>query len=196
MSSASSARILRKLVHPASVKRTVRDIDDLVEGKAVAAHDALDIPLVAKRRCPSHPAPLQQSTGLLPNPDLLPLTSDIVLLDRPSSVTVDIPEEELDILPHLSVPDHHSYWNFADFTTLGRPVVRVHQHAAGLTELHFVNCIVKVRVGNDLDDLIRCSANGAVALRNLSTNGWVTNCVTVLPSFVFLKYLSGFDRCL
>ena len=47
MSSVSSARILRKLVHPASVKRTVRDIDDLMDGKAVVAHDALDVERIA-----------------------------------------------------------------------------------------------------------------------------------------------------
>jgi hypothetical protein len=180
MSSASSARIFRQLVHPASVKRTVRDIDDLVEGKAVVAHDALDVPFVAKR----------------PRDEPLPPTSDIVLLDLQCSEAIGVPEAEDEELPNLSVPDHHSHWRSADFTALGRPVVRVHQHAAGLTVLHFDNCIVKVRVGIDLDDLIRCSANGAIHLRNLSTNGWVTNCFTVLPSFVFLKYLSGFDRCL
>ena len=190
MSSVSSARILRKLVHPASVKRTVRDIDDLMDGKAVVAHDALDVPFVAKRMhrfCSVKKPPACD--------ELLPLTSGIVLFDLPCPEAIVVPDAIDEEVPHLSVPDHHSHYNRADFTALGRPVVRVHQHPAGLTELHFDNCIVKVRAGIDLDDLIRCSANGAVALRNLSTNGWVTNSFTVLPSFVFLKYLSGFDRC-
>lgn len=191
MSSASSTRNLRKLIHPASVKRTVKDIDDLVDGKAVVAYDALVVPFVAKK--------MQRFCSLKQPPacdELLPQTSDAVLLDLPCSEAIVVPEAEDEELSHLSVPDLHSHWRSADFTALGRPVVRVHQHAAGLTELHFDNCIVKVRTGIDLDDLIRCSANGAVALRNLSTNGSVTNCFTVLPSFVFLKYVSGFDRCL
>jgi len=161
-----------------------------MDGKAVVAHDALDVPFVAKkmhRFCSVKKPPACD--------ELLPLTSGIVLFDLPCPEAIVVPDAIDEEVPHLSVPDHHSHYNRADFTALGRPVVRVHQHPAGLTELHFDNCIVKVRAGIDLDDLIRCSANGVVALRNLSTNGWVTNSFTVLPSFVFLKYLSGFDSC-
>jgi hypothetical protein len=186
MSAASSARLLRQFVHPcpASVKRTVRDLDDSVDDKAVDAHDATD---VAKR----------------PRDELQSLTSDVELLDLRSSAAIVVSEDEVDLeevwvknddAVSYSHPDLHGFYRFADFTALGRPIVRAHQHAAGLTELHFDNCCVKVRVGIDLNDLIRCSANGKVALRNLSTNGWVTNSSTLLPSFVFLKYLSGFDR--
>ena len=181
MSAASSARILRKFVLPAAVKRSVRDLDDLVEGKVVDAHDALDNTDVAKR----------------PRAELQPLSadeSDNVLVDPQCSEAIVVPEYVL-VAEH-SHSDNHGYYRYADFIALGRPVVRAHRHEAGLTELHFDNCVVKVRVGPDLNDIIRYSANGhrVVAFSNLSTNGWFTNRLTVLPSFVFLKYLSGFDR--
>ena len=181
MSAASSARILRKFVLPAAVKRSARDLTDHVDGMAIDAHDALDITDVAKR----------------PRAELQPLCSDEsddVLVDPRCSEAIVIPEYVL-VAEH-SHSDNHGYYRYADFIALGRPVVRAHRHEAGLTELHFDNCVVKVRVGPDLNDIIRYSANGhrVVVFSNLSTNGWVTNSLTVLPSFVFLKYLSGFDR--
>jgi len=85
----------------------------------------------------------------------------------------------------------HDFFRRADFVTLGQPIVKTHRFVAGLTELQFQNCVVKVRIGYDLSELIRRSSFGSVALRNLSTNGCVPD--TLLPTFIFIKYISSFS---
>ena len=87
--------------------------------------------------------------------------------------------------------DDHSFFQYADFVTSGQPLVIAHRLDAGLTELQFENCVLKVRVGCDLNEIIRCSSTGPVYLRNLSTNGWAANSDTLLPSFIFIKYISS-----
>jgi hypothetical protein len=88
--------------------------------------------------------------------------------------------------------DEHSFFQYTDFVTLGQPLVKTHRLDAGLTELQFENCVLKVRVGRDLNEIIRCSSTGPVYLSNLSTNGWAANSDTLLPSFIFIKYISSF----
>ena len=105
------------------------------------------------------------------------------------SQSVDHNRENVDISLHL---DDHSFFQYRDFVTSGQPFVKAHRLEACLTELQFENCVVKVRVGRDLNEIIRCSSTGSVYLRNLSTNGWAANSHTLLPSFIFIKYISSF----
>lgn len=93
------------------------------------------------------------------------------------------------ISPHLA---NHGYYQRAEFVALGQPLVKAHMHPAGLSELQFENCFVKVRVGRDLEQLMRCSKTGSVAMWNLTTNGWAPNSIPMLPSFIFVKYISSY----
>jgi hypothetical protein len=105
---------------------------------------------------------------------------------RSFSQSVDLTRENMGSNPRL---DNHVFFRNADFVTVGQPTVKTHRFTAGLTELQFENCVVKVRTGHDLNELIRCSSTGSVALRNVSANGWAPN--TQLPSFIFVKYMSS-----
>jgi hypothetical protein len=107
---------------------------------------------------------------------------------RSFSQSVNITCENMGSNPRL---DNHVFFRNADFVTVGQPTVKTHRFAAGLTELQFENCVVKVRTGHDLNELIRCSSSGSVALRNVSANGWASN--TQLSSFIFVKYMSSFS---
>jgi hypothetical protein len=80
------------------------------------------------------------------------------------------------------------------FTTIGRADIQVHAHPLGLARAIFKNCVVKVRVGHDLDDLVALSCLGPVQLHNIRANGWTPITASypgLCPSFVFLRWLSS-----
>jgi hypothetical protein len=73
-------------------------------------------------------------------------------------------------------------------TTEGQPVVTLHTHPQGLANVQFSNCVVKIRVGIDLERLTALGTAGPVELWNLSKP--FECCQTLLPIFLFVKYLS------
>jgi hypothetical protein len=77
------------------------------------------------------------------------------------------------------------------FTAIGRGNIKLHAHPLGLAQIIFENCVVKVRLGHDLDDLVALSCLGSVQLHNIQANGWVSTTASHLPSFVFLRWLSS-----
>jgi len=112
----------------------------------------------------------------------IPSEGQVVLLPPPAvaeSLSVD---DWLDAVDDSPI-DNHSYFKWANIVAVGCPVVTCHPHPAGLTELQFENCVVKVRLGGDLNDLIRCSFTGPVALRNLSTHGWISIGLPILCAY-------------
>jgi hypothetical protein len=76
----------------------------------------------------------------------------------------------------------------ADITTMGQPAVTLHSHPQGLANVQFANCVVKIRVGIDLDRLTALGASGPVELWNVSEPALC--CQNLLPTFLFRKYLS------
>jgi hypothetical protein len=76
----------------------------------------------------------------------------------------------------------------ADITTMGQPAVTLHSHPLGLANVQFANCVVKIRVGIDLDRLTALGASGPVELWNVSEP--TLCCPNLLPTFLFRKYLS------
>ncbi len=89
-------------------------------------------------------------------------------------------------------PDNHNYFQYCSYVTKGRPRVSHHQLAQGLSLLHYDNCVVKMRVGHDLDALVTKSSHGAVRFSNLQTYGWAAHNSTQIPTFIFIKYISSF----
>jgi hypothetical protein len=79
------------------------------------------------------------------------------------------------------------------FTTIGRGNIKIHVHPLGLAQIIFDNCVVKVRLGHDLDLLVCLSSFGPVQLHNIRSIGWIPTNRTLLPSFLFLRWLSSMD---
>ena len=202
MSAVPSSRLLLKFVLPAAVKRTVRDHDDLLEGIAVDAHDAIDDTDVAKR--PSH--------------ELQPLSEDIVVPPAMSSFRADKRSaepcfeccvltvndarcasgiqpvcERCVLLPGSAVVP----WNSFDFRklqniqTVGLPRTKAHEHPLGLTQVIFENCVVMVRKGCDLERIQALGRVGQVKLSNVSSCGWATTDKTLLPCCIFNRWMSS-----
>jgi hypothetical protein len=123
-----------------------------------------------------------------------------------ASVDVGSDRTDLDGAFHdvLNENDHccfeHDLWNDhigchdCCFTTIGRASIKVHVHPLGLAQIIFDNCVVKVRLGHDLDLLEALSNSGPVQLHNIQTNGWIPINRTLLPSFVFLRWLSSIGQ--
>ena len=79
------------------------------------------------------------------------------------------------------------------FTTIGRGNIKIHDHPLGLAQIIFDNCVVKVRLGHDLDLLVNLSCFGPVQLHNIRCIGWIPTHRTLLPSFLFQRWLSSMD---
>ena len=120
------------------------------------------------------------------------VVSDIANVNCCDENTSDLPDYH-----HCFERDHHDPLNdhncFQDccFIAIGRANVKVHTHSLGLAQGFFKNCVVKVRLGEDLDLLVGLSRSGHVHLHNIQTNGWIVTDATLLPSFVFLRWLSS-----
>ena len=86
--------------------------------------------------------------------------------------------------------DSFTFSQKADITTVGFPNTKMHDHPLGLTQVTFDNCVVKVRVGHDLDNLLSLGRLGQVNLTNVSSNGWVATNISLLPCCIFLRWIS------
>ncbi len=86
--------------------------------------------------------------------------------------------------------DSFTFSQKADITTVGFPNTKMHDHPLGLTQVTFDNCVVKVRVGHDLDNLLSLGRLGQVHLMNVSSNGWVATNISLLPCCIFLRWIS------
>jgi hypothetical protein len=89
--------------------------------------------------------------------------------------------------------DHHIGCNDCCFRTIGRGNIKIHVHPLGLAQIIFDNCVVKVRLGHDLDLLVNLSCFGPVQLHNIRCIGWIPTHRTLLPSFLFQRWLSSMD---
>lgn len=85
----------------------------------------------------------------------------------------------------------HSFFQNRSFTAIGSANTQVHAHPLGLAHVVFDNCVVKVRLGSDLDRLIALSRIGPVSLHNIQSSGWITTRETLLPAYVFLRWISS-----
>ena len=87
----------------------------------------------------------------------------------------------------------HNFFQECNFTTFGRANTKVHSHPMGLAHVFFSNCVVKVRRGHDLEKIIDLSRNGPVKLWNIQSSGWITSNESLLPAFVFLRWISSME---
>lgn len=92
----------------------------------------------------------------------------------------------------IQMKDHNCFQD-CNFTTLGRANTKVHSHPMGLAHVFFSNCVVKVRRGHDLEKIIDLSRNGPVKLWNIQSSGWITSNESLLPAFVFLRWISSME---
>jgi len=99
----------------------------------------------------------------------------------------------IDQFSYQPQPDNHGFFKRLSFVAVGQPSIKAHRFDGGLTELWFINCVLKVRVGDDLDKIVRLSISGQISFENLSTNGWIPSHRTLLPAFIFVRYISSVD---
>ena len=112
----------------------------------------------------------------------------MVELDR---VTKSQRERVVTISSTAAKQDNHGYFQKCSIKTVGVPNIQIHAHPLGLTELKFDNCAVRVRKGADLTLLIKLGMAGRVQLRNVNSCGWIATDRTLLPAFVFIRWMSS-----
>jgi hypothetical protein len=83
-----------------------------------------------------------------------------------------------------------TFWQPSTIKTCGRPNTKIHDNPQGLAQVIFDNCVVKVRVGFDLDNLISLGRLGEVDLMNVTAFGWVTTNRSLLPCCIFERWIS------
>ena len=84
----------------------------------------------------------------------------------------------------------HGYYQWCNIKTAGIARQKPHDHSQGLTQVKFDNCLVYVRPGDVLEQLITNSIDGPVRIINVQTNGWVETGATRLPAFIVHRWLS------
>jgi hypothetical protein len=106
---------------------------------------------------------------------------------------LDVYSNDQDIDDHRSCGNltDHGYYQTCNIKTAGSAQAKPHAHALGLTHVHFDNCVVKVRTGFDLDQLLANSIDGPVHLLNVQTTGWIQSGSLLLPAFVLLRWISS-----
>jgi hypothetical protein len=87
----------------------------------------------------------------------------------------------------------HNFFQKCNFTTFGRANTKVHAHPLGLAHVFFSNCVVKVRRGDDLEKMIDLGNIGPVKLWNIESSGWIASNESLLPAFVFLRWISSME---
>jgi hypothetical protein len=96
---------------------------------------------------------------------------------------------------HLRIEDNeHYYLHKYNFLAVGSCNTQMHPHPLGLARVTFENCVVQVRPGHDLEQLIAFSRIGAVQLCNVSADGWISTSRTLLPGFIFLRWVSTMQQ--
>ena len=123
------------------------------------------------------------------------ISSNDGLIDTPPAA--DQQKRKMPALEHFvnlrHPPDNHGFLKRMDWVAVGQPIIKPHKHAAGLTTLMFQNCVIKIRVGDELNQIIILSKTGEVHMLNLFTKGWEPSNQTLLPAFIFEKYLSSVE---
>ena len=84
-----------------------------------------------------------------------------------------------------------SFWQPSTITTSGIPNLRMCEHPLGLAQVIFDNCVVKVRDGFDLNNLLSLGRLGHVDLFNVTSFGWVATDRTLLPCCIFARWISS-----
>jgi hypothetical protein len=87
----------------------------------------------------------------------------------------------------------HNFFQKCNFTTFGSANTKVHSHHMGLAQVFFSNCVVKVRRGHDLDKMVDLSRIGPVKLCNIQSSGWIESDQSLLPAFLFLRWMSSME---
>lgn len=87
--------------------------------------------------------------------------------------------------------DHGYFKKSCRIVTIGRPNIKLHHHPLGLVQVVFSNCVVKVRLGDDFEQLKKLSRTGSVKLGNLESYGWFCTAETMLPVFIYLRWMSN-----
>jgi hypothetical protein len=87
--------------------------------------------------------------------------------------------------------DSFSFWQKAKITTVGIPITKMNAHPLGLAQIIFDNCVVKVRAGHNLDNLVSLGRLGNVQLSNVTSNGWIATDRALLPCCIFARWMSG-----
>lgn len=84
-----------------------------------------------------------------------------------------------------------SFWQPSTITTCGIPNLKMNDHPLGLAHVIFDNCVVKVRAGFDLNNLLSLGRLGHVELLNVTSFGWVATDRTLLPCCIFSRWISS-----
>lgn len=87
----------------------------------------------------------------------------------------------------------HNFFQKCNFRTFGSANTKVHSHPKGLTQVFFSNCVVKVRRGHDLDKMVTLSRIGPIKLCNIQSSGWIASDESLLPAFLFLRWMSSME---
>jgi len=90
----------------------------------------------------------------------------------------------------------HGYFKQHSIQTVGNPNTKIHDDPMGLAQLKFDNCVVKVRQGHDLDRLTILGRAGPVQLHTVMSCGWIATDRSLLPAFVYLRWVSSMDDAL
>ena len=90
----------------------------------------------------------------------------------------------------------HGYFKHHSIQTVGNPNTKIHDDPQGLAQLKFDNCVVKVRQGPDLDRLTMLGRAGPVQLHTVMSCGWIATDRSLLPAFVYLRWVSSMDDVL
>jgi hypothetical protein len=130
--------------------------------------------------------------------------ADIAVSSVPAAAVPDINRKRQAhtcvLRPVLSPPDpdrektppwsSSSYFERSSVTTCGMPNLKMHEHPLGLAQVIFDNCVVKVREGFDLTNLLSLGRLGDVELFNVSSNGWIATDRTLLPCCIYERWIS------
>lgn len=140
----------------------------------------------------------------LPQAEEQPIASRMVvsnIVHHNNSISDD--ENDHTCVEHVAQNDSHRLQRDCCFTTAGSANVSVHPHAMGLARVFFGNCVVKVRMGHDLDQMVAHSQIGPVQLHNIKPSGSTLHvqpriCAAgvinhELPVFVFLRWISSMN---
>ena len=114
-----------------------------------------------------------------------------------SIVEVTVPSRAVPVFyqSHLRIEDtEHYYLHKCTFLAVGSCNTQMHPNPLGLARVTFENCVVQVRPGRDLEQLIAFSRIGPVLLCNVSANGWFSSSRTLLPGFIFLRWVSTMQQ--
>jgi len=117
-----------------------------------------------------------------------------------SEVIIDaLTGDTTETLQHRQPIEHtlDSRWTPASFfqvtciITTGIPNLKLNDHPLGLAQVIFDNCVVKVRTGFDLDNLLSLGRLGKVELINVTSHGWIVTDRSLLPCCIFNRWISG-----